>query len=345
MKHSSATYVETDLLKADGHGERSNREGEHAISVNSSEWDKTLEKLATLFDARHSAGLGMSPLHRTQKVPQAEGRAETVSDPKYTPTTHINTGIVSPLQEDETHYFATAVIAATNDHLTLATVSWLKEQLESWLDRAEPQVPGAMSPSTFAYTLPSIPDTVDACTDDTWRTSLALNLPDARDSHTAVWTGSEMIIWGGGVGDPFTPFNTGGRYNPSTDVWTATSTVHAPTPRGGHTAVWTGTEMIIWGGGWLKTGGRYNPGTDTWVATSTTNAPAGRSGHTAVWTGTQMIVWGGFSGAHGDFNTGGRYTPSTNSWTATSTTNAPAPRDFHTAVWTGSEMIVWGGEQ
>ena len=65
--------------------------------------------------------------------------------------------------------------------------------------------------------------------DDTWRTSLALNLPHSL-SHW-VWTGSEMIIWGGGFGDPFTAFNTGGRYNPSTDVWTATSTVHAPTPQ------------------------------------------------------------------------------------------------------------------
>ena len=42
--------------------------------------------------------------------------------------------------------------------------------------------------------------------------------------------------------------NTGGRYNPSTDSWTATSTTNAPAARYDHTAVWTGSEMIVWGG-------------------------------------------------------------------------------------------------
>ena len=93
--------------------------------------------------------------------------------------------------------------------------------------------------------------------------------------------------------------NTGGRYNPGTDSWIATSTANAPTGRRFHTAVWTGSEMIVWGGydtdGALNTGGRYNPGTDSWIATSTTNAPIGRYNHTAVWTGSEMIVWGGLT--------------------------------------------------
>ncbi|PYJ31882.1 MAG: galactose oxidase, partial [Verrucomicrobia bacterium] len=88
-----------------------------------------------------------------------------------------------------------------------------------------------------------------------------------------------------------------GRYNPGTDSWTATSTTGAPAARLRHTAVWTGTEMIVWGGtdnsSFLNTGGRYNPGTNSWTATSTTSAPAARDFHTAVWTGSEMIVWGG----------------------------------------------------
>jgi hypothetical protein len=55
--------------------------------------------------------------------------------------------------------------------------------------------------------------------------------------------------------------NTGGKYNPSTDSWTATSITNAPIAREEHTAVWTGTEMIVWGGSDstsdLNTGGRY----------------------------------------------------------------------------------------
>jgi N-acetylneuraminic acid mutarotase len=190
------------------------------------------------------------------------------------------------------------------------------------------------------YTLPEI----DPCTDDTWTPTSVINAPTGRIFHTAVWTGSEMIVWGGEDGNFFN-LNSGGRYNPSTDTWVATSTTNAPSPRDAHTAVWTGSEMIVWGGtSGDNTGGRYNPGTNSWTATSTTNAPSQRYYHTAVWTGTEMIVWGGYQYPPGTVvNTGGRYNPSADAWTATSTTNAPTARYLHTAVWSGSEMIVWGG--
>ena len=86
-------------------------------------------------------------------------------------------------------------------------------------------------------------------------------MPDMM--HTAMWTGSEMIVWGG-ASDPQCSFNTGGRYNPGTDSWIATSTTNAPMLDNGHTAVWTGSEMIVWGGEvslatYLNTGGRYDP--------------------------------------------------------------------------------------
>src|SRR2546421_435938 len=101
------------------------------------------------------------------------------------------------------------------------------------------------------------------------------------------------------------------------DSWTAISTTNAPAGRDGQVAVWTGSEMIVWGGynnGVLNTGGRYNPSTDSWMATNSINAPAGRDGHAAVWTGTQMIVWGGSGGGTSSLNTGGRYNPGSDSW-------------------------------
>ena len=192
------------------------------------------------------------------------------------------------------------------------------------------------------YHLPRISEAPSGCVDN-WTATSTINAPTGRYLHTAVWTGSEMIVWGGYDGSFL---NTGGRYNPSTDSWIATSTTNAPVGRQNFTAVWTGSEMIVWGGqienlSNTNTGGRYNPGTDTWTSTSTTNAPIARDLHTAVWTGSEMIVWGGFVGT--ESNTGGRYDPSTDSWTATSTTTAPTARFYHTAVWTGSAMIVWGG--
>jgi hypothetical protein len=40
----------------------------------------------------------------------------------------------------------------------------------------------------------------------------------------------------------------GGRYGPLTGIWAATTNTGAPPNRSGHTAVWTGSEMLVFGG-------------------------------------------------------------------------------------------------
>jgi hypothetical protein len=55
---------------------------------------------------------------------------------------------------------------------------------------------------------------------------------------------------------------SGGRYDPVGDAWTPTDVTGSPSPRTQHTAVWTGNDMIVWGGGedgFLNTGGHYTP--------------------------------------------------------------------------------------
>jgi N-acetylneuraminic acid mutarotase len=213
------------------------------------------------------------------------------------------------------------------------------------LSSAEDAARSTIAAHQLTYKVPEV-SPLD-CLDDTWTATTTVNAPEARTTRTAVWTGSEMIIWGGGNLNPG-GLNTGGRYNPALDSWTATSTTNAPEARGSERSVWTGSDLIIWGGFngtvLLNTGGRYNPITDNWTATTTTNAPVARADHSAVWTGSEMIVWGGLGcGANCNVNTGGRYNPGTDSWTTTSTVNAPTARWDHRAVWTGSEMIVWGG--
>ncbi len=54
-----------------------------------------------------------------------------------------------------------------------------------------------------------------------------------------------MIIWGGYNGGYL---NDGGRYILAANSWTALNPTGAPSPRDYHTAVWTGSEMIVWGG-------------------------------------------------------------------------------------------------
>ena len=72
-----------------------------------------------------------------------------------------------------------------------------KEPLDSSQARAENQMPKLMAAASANYTLPTISDAPNGCIDDTWTATSTTNAPTARIGHTAVWTGSEMIVWGG----------------------------------------------------------------------------------------------------------------------------------------------------
>jgi len=185
---------------------------------------------------------------------------------------------------------------------------------------------------------------------DSWiPTSTGTNVPEGREYYVEVWTGTEMIVWGGEGGIPpnYYFLNTGGRYNPSSDSWIATSTgINVPSSRYFASAVWTGTDMIVWGGGdpQTNTGAIYNPPNNNWTPTSVgVNVPSSRRFHSAVWDGNKMIVWGGLSGAS-PTNSGGKYSPSEDSWTPTSFgTSCPEARSGNSIIWTENEMIIWGG--
>lgn len=186
---------------------------------------------------------------------------------------------------------------------------------------------------------------------DTWRTMNTDGAPAARSQVSYVWTGRELIIWGG-RGDNDCSFNDGAKYDPDTDTWKRIADCPAMEPRHNTPAVWTGTEMIIWGGSsWNDTnsfsfdnGAGYNPTLDRWKTLPKQNAPASRTKHTAVWTGTEMIVWGGVHYPSGEYyNSGASYNPALNRWTPLPSAGAPSHRSAHIAAWTGSEMVVWAG--
>jgi hypothetical protein len=186
----------------------------------------------------------------------------------------------------------------------------------------------------YNWTFSTVPNGVG-----TWETMSTTNAPSNSHSHSAIWSGTEMIVWGG--------INAGGRYNPATDTWQTTSTQNAPSDRSMHSAVWTGNEMIIWGGYedynvWLNSGSRYNPVTDSWQAVNLTGAPSERGQHVAVWTGSEMIIWGGRNTSGLQLN-GARYNPGDDSWTSISTSNAPQTSFYvyePKAIWTDQEMLV-----
>lgn len=186
----------------------------------------------------------------------------------------------------------------------------------------------------------------------TWSPTSPAGAPQALLRGVCVSLGDRVLVWGGHAGDPAQPLNDGAIYDPLLDAWTPVSTSTAPTPRWGCTAVWTGSEVLVWGGAGyagkrvhLGDGAAYDPATDAWRPLSDVGAPCARIPGHAVWTGTHMFVWGGNGGQGSDtvLGDGALYDPATDTWTPVATQGAPAARAYHAAAWTGTHVLVWGG--
>lgn len=162
-----------------------------------------------------------------------------------------------------------------------------------------------------------------------------------------VWTGEELIVWGGehGDGSHVAP-DTGAAFNPATGKWRRLP----PSPYwslAGHTLVWTGEEMIAWGGVTSNptTAASYDPATNEW--TPLPQGPLGsRHGQVGLWTGEELIVWGGNSQSAVPLTgpEAAAFDPRSGTWRELP--DAPLEAfalDGPGSVWTGSEMIVVGG--
>jgi hypothetical protein len=176
--------------------------------------------------------------------------------------------------------------------------------------------------------------------------------PTARTRHSAVWTGREMIVWGGY--ERRRTRRTGAAYDPRTDRWRRIAA--APlSPRVDHAAIWTNDEMLVWGGSRRIRGGRarllldgaaYDPEADSWrplAPAPLRPAPVAVLGQgveaevDAVWTGSTAIFWNGHGGA--------AYLPAGDRWRRLPPPPEPLrywkPTD--TFTWTGREAIAFGG--
>lgn len=163
----------------------------------------------------------------------------------------------------------------------------------------------------------------------------------SRHRHTAVWTGSEMIVWGGlSQGSPWA-LDDGVRYQPASGTWTPLPLTNVPSGRRGHSMVWTGSLMLIWGGG-QSDGGRFDPAANAWSPMTGLTERSARTGASSVWTGKEFIVWGGIDDYGAIIQYGQRWFLN-GSWGSITSQGAPTARYGHSVVWTGSRMIIWGG--
>ena len=134
--------------------------------------------------------------------------------------------------------------------------------------------------------------------------------PEPRAGHTAIVANDHLIIWGGMgsnglIGDgyifSFDKENADleGAGSDISGVWTKLPTQGDPSPRIGHTANWTGSEMVLFGGesnfGVTNTGYAYDLSMNKWRSLTTKGGAISRARHTSEWTGSQLIIFGGIA--------------------------------------------------
>jgi hypothetical protein len=160
-----------------------------------------------------------------------------------------------------------------------------------------------------------------------------------------VWTGSEVLAWGGCGGevtDGCGLTDMGYAFDPEARAWRPLPSIDAPSSSN---AVWTGREAIFFenepeGPPTLEaalTGYAFDPAAGTWRTLPEAPVEA-RTGSVYVWTGREVIVWGGGQG--GESVQGAAYDPATDSWRRIA--DAPHGLNLATGVWTGREVIVFG---
>jgi hypothetical protein len=167
--------------------------------------------------------------------------------------------------------------------------------------------------------------------------------PEWRDGASIVWTGSELLYWGG------TPREEGGPpradgfiFDPTARDWQPMPA--ADLPGSDAKAVWTGSLALFWDSldePMEHAVQGYDPATGSWYRfPSPPHDPT--SGGTYLWTGSELIVFGG--GPQGaPLNTqGAAFDPTSGTWRPIA--NAPVGLNLVNSAWTGDSMVVVGSD-
>jgi hypothetical protein len=167
-----------------------------------------------------------------------------------------------------------------------------------------------------------------------------------RIAASVVWTGNEMIVWGGVSGTYTKEARAdGAAFDPVAGSWRSIRRA----PRGviggsGQAAAWTGKRAVLWAGNSLEgpsRGALYNPRTDRWRKLR--RGPLGnREGYVSAWTGTELVVIGGSSGDALVKPIAAAVDPRTDSWRRLPGLNHLDGLLPSGAVWSGDRLFVAG---
>lgn len=173
----------------------------------------------------------------------------------------------------------------------------------------------------------------------TWRrVSPAPYAPSADGPPSAVWTGAELLFYPAGLA-----------YDPALDTWRALPAApHDPGHR--QTAVvWTGSEMVVFGGGdrgsaTARRGAAYDPAADRWRRIS--DAPIGLNLLSGAWTGEEVLVFGslldGTNRAETETSVGAAYDPAADRWRLLPPSDLSAQAT--SAVFVAGRLVAWDYE-
>ena len=151
--------------------------------------------------------------------------------------------------------------------------------------------------------------------DGSWR---RLPRPPVAEPAFVAWTGRELIGWGP---------SGGAAYRPATRRWR-----RLPAAPFLGSAAWTGRELIVVSG---SRAAAFVPASG-WRGLP--SLPEPRDGASTVWDGTELLVIGGSAAPAQGF----AYDPKANAWRRLAPMDSG--RGHAAAVWTGQRLLVWGGE-
>jgi hypothetical protein len=170
--------------------------------------------------------------------------------------------------------------------------------------------------------------------------------PTARVLPTAVWTGTVMVVWGGGDVAGTADYDSGSRYDPANNSWLAMTTLNAPAGRRGAYGFWTGSRVLFYGG--TDHNGNssaavnlYDPVNNSWSNTTMQGAPSSRTDPVVGWSGSLLMLYGGRPGGNGASDNTFTLDVAANAWDRVS--NGPSPRYGAFGTWDGGLLMAWGG--
>ena len=196
-----------------------------------------------------------------------------------------------------------------------------------------------------AFAIPSAPAAArTSAATPSWHTIATSPIP-GRLSASVVWTGHQMIVWGGFSGTYGKEARRDGAiYDPVTDRWHQIRSAPAGVIGGGGAAAWTGRRAVVWAGNSLEgpaEGAVYDPRTDRWRMLP--RGPLGpREGYVSVWTGRELVVIGGSSGDGLVHPIAAAVNPRTRTWRRLPGLNYMDGLLASGAVWSGDRLFVAG---